>query len=143
MPTRKKQLEELFENFQVIKRSLMNCPKNMHKTHRITPSQWMVLRMIDQKKETTVKTLAGILSISSSATTQLVDALVKKGYISRKESPKDRRSILLNLTLKTKKKFAGMKKEAIQQLSEIFKVLTNMELEKYLELNKKITLNLK
>lgn len=115
------------------------CPQGINQAHHITPSQWMVLKLIDQQKEVSVKALAKKLSISSSATTQLIDGLVKEEYVQRKENPDDRRSILLTLHKKAHTRMKAMKKEAFKQLSKLFDALTDEELDQYLALNRKIT----
>ncbi len=142
MASRTKILEELFESFQTIKRNLVMCPKSMHQSHRITPSQWALVRIIAQKKQSTVKELAQLLSISSSAATQLIDGLVKEGFVIRKESIQDRRSTLLTLTPETEEKLLEMKKEALSQLNLMFEILSDEELKSYLELNQKISKNI-
>ncbi|MCE1252172.1 MAG: MarR family transcriptional regulator [Anaerolineae bacterium] len=63
----------------------------------ITVEQFHVLRHIRKGKKT-VSELAEVKQISSSAISQVVDALVEKDLITRKASAEDRRRINLELT---------------------------------------------
>lgn len=61
-------------------------------------SQMQVLILISQSKSITQKELRKQLGIESGTLTGIVDALVKKGWVTRKESPTDRRKKELTLT---------------------------------------------
>ncbi len=76
--------------------------------------------------------------MSSSAATQLVDPLVKRGYVTRQEDPGDRRLIQLELSPKGKKHIAATKIPRINEMAKIFDPLTNKELEQFVQLHKKI-----
>ena len=134
---RRKILEGLSESFQQIKRHMFSAHKVGHR-HHITPAQWMMLKIIDHQKKISLKDLAQHLCISSSASTQMIDGLVKEGYVMRKENPEDRRSVVLSLSKKAQTKMTLLKKEAFGKMEELFEALTDKELETYLKLNQKI-----
>jgi DNA-binding MarR family transcriptional regulator len=138
MTSRKEQLEELLESFQMLKRNMSSfaIPKESAK---ITFAQWMALRLLAQRDGQTIKEVATALGISSSAATQLVDPLVRGGYISRKQSIADRRSVQLTLSKKAVAKMAEMKKRTLARLVDVFSVLNNEEFKHYIEINKKIS----
>jgi DNA-binding MarR family transcriptional regulator len=63
----------------------------------MTEEQFQVLRRI-RKGSTSVSALAATSQTSRSAVSKVVDALVRRGYVSRSQDPDDRRNIPLSLT---------------------------------------------
>ena len=108
---------------------------------RISPTQWMALRIVSHNPECTVKTISGKMQISSSAATQLVDKLVENGYVIRKENAGDRREVTLSLADKTGSEVESLKKQALERVNKVFEALDDSELEKFVELLKKISDN--
>ena len=138
MNNRKQKIKELVGSFHSLKRMMtIRAPLDM-KIFRITPSQWNALMIIEQREESAIKDVAKALSITSSATTQLIDGLVTSGYVTRKEQATDRRKVVLTLSNKTKKQVEKMKNQGIEQFLEFFKVLNDNEFNQYILLNKKI-----
>ena len=81
MNSRKEKIEELIEAIGELKRNITFCPAGIGKRASLTPSQWRALTAIELGKGATTKDLARELGITSSATTQVVDALVVNGYV--------------------------------------------------------------
>ena len=140
---RKPHLESLFESLNVIKRKLLSdhLRKQLiskEKLERPTLSQWNVLRLVRKKGEVSVKEISEALGVTSSASTQLIDGLVNKGYLVRKRDPNDRRIILVKLSPSSQKHLSNMKMQRLKWLTEIFAVLSDEELAHYASLNKKI-----
>lgn len=138
MNNRLQKLEELMESFQSFKKPIAFKGGSL-KIPRITPSQWMVLRIISQRNVSTVKDISKALNMSSSAATQLVDGLVHSRYVVRKVNKTDRRKVTLTLSKKSTKDIERMKKHMLQQMLSMFKVLNDQEFEQLYKLNKKIT----
>lgn len=110
---------------------------------RITHSQLFVLSIIEQHNNIGLKKISKMLSISSSAATQLVDGLVDNGYVVRKANSKDRRALQLELSTKGSKHITGLKNKRMKIVSALFDVLNDKELETYLKLHKKILSKIK
>jgi len=110
----------------------------LKKIPRITPSQWGVLMFLKQHGESTLKDVAEAFNITSSAATQLVNGLVDSKYVMRKESEKDRRTIRLTLSKRTKNQVARMKDAGIEHLSKLFDMLNDKEFDQFISLNNKI-----
>ena len=138
MNNRKQKVEEFLTDIQSLRRAMAFRMIKPAKIPRITPSQWGVLMLIEANVESTVKDVAKALGITSSASTQLVDGLVKSGYLMRKTSTLDRRIVRLTLSKKTKTQVDKMKKQGIQDFLKIFEVLSDKEFDQYFALNKKI-----
>jgi MarR family transcriptional regulator, organic hydroperoxide resistance regulator len=131
---RKKILENIFEDIYTIRQKLaseMNLP--LHKIH-ITYSQWLVLNLVRKNNRISIKDIAALLDITSSAATQTVDGLVNRGLVSRKRSRTDRR--VLEITLS--KKSVEHLKRCFSKASLVFDVLNNDELMQYCRLTGKI-----
>jgi len=137
MTNRKKIIEDLLQNMHAMRHKLM-VGYTTKKEVAITPSQSFVLRFVAKNSSANVKAITQALNITSSAATQLVDGLVDKGYLVRKDNPDDRRIITLSLSLKAKKLFKEFKEQRLQKMMEIFDVLTDEELTRYAVLNKKL-----
>lgn len=140
MVQRKKQIEELLGNIRSFKQKMFaNASSN---NNGITASQWFMLRLLNKKEGATLKEMAKSLGITSSAATQLVGALVRKGYIVREIGAKDKREIRLMLSEKSKKHIAELRSKRLQELSHIFDVLTDEEFGSYCRLCNKVAQNL-
>ena len=104
----------------------------------ITHSQMAVLRILKKNGNMNIKDIAGILGITSSATTQIVDELVKKDFLSRKRNPDDRRTVNLTLSPKAIIQLDLIKNRSFNELHSLFEVLNDDELLDYHKLNNKI-----
>ena len=98
----------------------------------------MALAAVMRKENVSITELAETLGVTASATTQLVDELVIKGYLMREDKTGDRRTLSLSLSDKCKKKFGDMKTKHIDRFMRMFDALTDKELEQYAAFNKKI-----
>lgn len=139
MIQRKKQIEKLLEDFQVMKRKMIAGASSHLKSTHITASQWLVLQYLRKNEKVTIKEIAKALSMTSSAATQLVESLVQKGYVIRKTSSDDKRALSLSLSGKSKKRMETLRRKRIQDMEHVFDVLTDKEFESYYYLLNKIT----
>src|SRR6185369_3696783 len=137
MNTRSEHMKELLESFELMRKRLP-FPKVSGEMSQITPSQWAVLRILEDQKTSTVKEVAKTMGISSSAATQLIDVLVRGKHVVREESKTDRRSVHLTLSKKTKTHVAEMKGRIMAELVNLFKSLCDAEFKSYVTLSKKI-----
>jgi DNA-binding MarR family transcriptional regulator len=127
-------IKNIFENLYTIRQRIasdMNLPLN---EMPLTYSQWQVLNHVVKNKSINIKDLAGLLDITSSAATQIVDGLVNKGLLTRKRSLKDRR--VLEITL-SKESIMRMKK-SMKTIFPIFDVLNDQELTDYCNMTAKL-----
>lgn len=138
MIQRKKQIEKLLEDLQVMKRKMIAGTSFHPKSTHITASQWLVLQYLRKNEGATIKEVARTLGMTSSAATQLVEPLVQKGYIDRKTSSGDKRALNLSLSEKSKKRMEALRKKRILDMEHAFDMLTDMEFESYCRLLGKI-----
>ena len=64
----------------------------------LTPSQAEVVRCLADHGAMSLKTLGGLLVCESGSPSRLVDALVSRDIVARREDPADRRQVTLELT---------------------------------------------
>lgn len=143
MQKREKMIQGIMDSFHTVKRSFNTNHLGIRNKGEITPAQWPIISSLKDRPTIALKELTAMLQISSSAITQLVDALVKKGLLIRKESVDDRRVILIELTKKAKDSLAVMREKAIVHLSHACSVLTDDELEIYEQLTSKVASHLR
>ena len=103
-----------------------------------TRAQLGVLMMMRYHGLQTTTDIAEQLGISSSATTQIVNGLVKSRIIRRMNSPRDRRKVLLYITNHGQALLEKTKLALQERLTELLTPLTNAELEELTRLQKKM-----
>jgi DNA-binding MarR family transcriptional regulator len=135
MLDRKEQIGELLANLRALRRVVTRYRDSYLQQRNLTYSQLWVLNVVKEHDGIKVKEIADLLGITGSAATQLADALVKKGYLSRERSPGDRRALKIRLSDEGKKQ-VGVPR--MKNLEKLFDVLDDEELLQYCELNKKI-----
>ena len=126
------------DSFQALQRTTKFRPTGLKNFPPVTPSQWGVLMALEGGNPASVKDVAGMLGVTSSAATQLVDGLVESGYVLRTEDPNDRRKMTLTLSGKTKKQVEKMKEECMSTFLELFEALTDEEFDQLIVLHNKI-----
>ena len=100
--------------------------------------QMAVLHLVKEHEGIGIKEMAGLLGITSSAVTQLVDGLVIKGYLLRQGNVSDRRALQLSLTDKCKEEVNDLNRRLVEKIGFMFNDLSDEELEQYVRLTKKI-----
>ena len=138
MINRKQKIQELLIDLQSLRRTMALRSAKSAEMPRITPSQWGVLMLLEQKGSSNIKDVATSFSVTSSAATQLVDGLVTSGYVLRKTHAKDRRSVTLTLSKKSATQLAKIKKHAAERFLTLLESLNDAEFTQYVALNKKI-----
>ncbi len=68
----------------------------------LTPPQYYLLTLLEEKEDRTFKELAGFLNCTQATLTGIVDTLTKNGFAFRIPNPSDRRSLLVKRTKKGK-----------------------------------------
>lgn len=138
MIDRKKIIEEIIETLYTIRRKIAAEMQLLFKEIQITHPQWIVLHYVKKNGIINIKCLANVLCITSSAATQIVDGLVKKGLLIRKRNIEDRRILNIGLSTKAKEQFDLIKNKSFNTLSSLFDILDDKELQEFHDLNNKI-----
>lgn len=105
----------------------------------LSPPQVRLLFAIGGKADgLSVSELAELTGVTPGAITQFVDVLVDKNLVERDGDPNDRRIVKLKLTVTARDQFETLKREHLASLIEIFKPLSNDELELLISIIMKI-----
>ncbi len=105
MTHREEKVKELMEILQSLKHHRTFRSVECMGLPRITPAQWGVLMRIEELGTSTVKGVAADLGITSSAATQLIDGLVTSDYVIREINKQDRRTVVVSLSKRRKRRW--------------------------------------
>jgi DNA-binding MarR family transcriptional regulator len=109
----------------------------------IPRSQAIVMHVVNSHPGISVKDVAITLDVTPSAATQLIDALVKEGIITRHISEQDHRVVTLKLSKEGKVRHRKYKAFQLARLNPILDVLSDDELVEFVRLNRKINTEMK
>ena len=140
---REKQITDLIDNFRAVYKAMFKVAPSFLSELNITYTQMIILSLVKENEGLSLKELAGTLGITSSAATQQVNNLVKKGYLVREESNADRRLIKIRLSGEMDKQIEKFEALFLEQLFTFFAGITDEELTQYYELNSKIAEQIK
>jgi len=93
----------------------------------LTPSQLIVLNMVDHLGDATPTDLARNASLTLATMTTLVDKLEDRGFITRRRDEADRRRMLIRITKAGKKTLAESPDALQQQFQKRFEALVDWE----------------
>ncbi|OFE12982.1 hypothetical protein PHACT_07395 [Pseudohongiella acticola] len=142
MPSRKQTIATILGSFQIIRRALLQQvaerPACEQGESNVSLAEQMTLLTVAARGAVSVKDIASARMISSSAATQVVNSLVKKGYLIRSQDEADRRATVVTLGAAYQKLVASRTDNAASYLTPVFAALTQKELEEYDRLNRKL-----
>lgn len=104
----------------------------------ITPSQMELLFIVKTQKKVNVKELAAHMHLTPGAVTQLVEGLVRGGYVQREQDTADRRVTHVVVSPEGKQKLADLKQHRLNMMKKIMQSLTTEELEVMLKVQQKM-----
>lgn len=117
------QLEQLETVMADLRRVMLRAKNQQLAAYDLTPSQAEVLLGLDHTACSTGE-VAGALGVTSSAATQTIETLVRRGYIERSSDAGDRRVVRLTLTTAGRALTAQLQADRRQQLAELISRLT-------------------
>jgi MarR family 2-MHQ and catechol resistance regulon transcriptional repressor len=142
-PKRQDLVQQFFETLTAVHRlvgdarSVTHGQKERRSKERRQP-QTELLYILSRIKELTIKEIAAKMYITSSAATQMVESLVKQGFLERKDDPKDRRVVRVSLTSRGKAYFSRFKKEHLGRIDHAIKKLSDKELKMLIDVRNKL-----
>jgi DNA-binding MarR family transcriptional regulator len=135
---REKQITDLIDNFRAVYKAMFKVAPSFLSELNITYTQMIILSLVKENEGLSLKELAGTLGITSSAATQQVNNLVKRGYLVREESGADRRFVKIHISREMDKQVGVFEARIMEQIFRFFDELTDEELALYCKLNSKI-----
>jgi DNA-binding MarR family transcriptional regulator len=136
---REQTIQVIFENFEAFRRAAFMRKAELLQGRQLpTHAQIGVMFMLRHLGPLNIKDLAAQFRMTSSAATQLVDGLVKDCLVKRTEDSKDRRKTSLELTAKGSQVLIKARKFRLQNMNNVFQVLSNEELAQLEKLQRKL-----
>jgi DNA-binding MarR family transcriptional regulator len=96
--------------------------------HGFSSPQMPMLVLIAKRGSVSVKDIASRLNITSSAATQLVQTLIRHGFLRKTTDEKDRRAVRIEFTSLGKRKFTALRADMLGEIEQIFKPVPDREL---------------
>ncbi|EUJ52484.1 MarR family winged helix-turn-helix transcriptional regulator [Listeria fleischmannii] len=123
--------------------------KNMHlyltrqlSDFNITPEQWSVLNVIQQKQPLTQKELAQLVLKDTPTVNRIIDVLVRKELVSNETDPLDRRKTFINLTSKGEEETTQLRTVVEETCSTLFSHIQPSDLQIWQQIMKQINKNI-
>src|SRR5437868_5507394 len=91
-------IEQLFNTMSQLRKLLESKAQESHEERTATMMQFSALKFLRTAKNSTVGDIAGQLKLSKSSATQLIERLVKAGFVKRLNDREDRRIVHLTIT---------------------------------------------
>lgn len=136
---RSKLMFKIFEGIGSIGKIMSKqCDHSDRAKAMLSGTQLRVMFCLAQHGSLNVKQFAEMFGISSSAVTQMVDGLVKEGWLERKADAGDRRKVDIVLTVKGEKRLAEAKEKRFEKLKLLFEPLDDRELLQLSKIHQKI-----
>jgi len=111
--------------------------------YKFSNQQMPLLVLIYSEGNVLVKDAAETLGITSSAATQMINTLIKKGLLLRTVDTKDKRAVRISLSAKGKKIISDFHRDMLKNMQHSFKPISDTELNKVISVFNKVLFYLK
>src|SRR4051812_35102636 len=118
MSSRDKLISDYMQVMAGVQRQIMPIKANSAAAQGLSRPQAEALHLLSCRECATIKLVAKLLGISSSAATQLTEGLVQMGLVTRTESKEDRRVVEVRVTPEGQAKVNDLRTLAKQQVRE-------------------------
>jgi len=135
---RKQYIADMIEGLSTVHQAIIKMASTILDELGISYTQMFILSYIKRNEGVSLKKLAATIGITSSAATQQVDNLVKKGFLVREQSNVDRRLLKICLAGKMDKRIEKLQTKYLDHLYAFFDVISDEELVEYYKIHSKI-----
>ena len=126
-------VKQLREYTRELECHLDNINHNDCCTCNVNKSECFLIVEIGRQPGICIKDLAQILKLDKSGVSRSVEELVKKGYILRQPSEKDRRSVVLTLTKSGEERYNKIEADMYTEFKKVFSKIKKSDQDKVLE----------
>jgi DNA-binding MarR family transcriptional regulator len=126
---KKELIEEMVESQRQIDRDRRQFELDAWMHLNLSIAQLKSLFFISNRSATSLSKLAAALQVTPTNTTGIVDRLLKRGLITRTESPDDRRVLLLRTTPAGEDLINELRQKRKERMTELFSHLTEKQAE--------------
>ena len=123
----KQRAERMVDTFPYLMKVFHRFGSGAMSDNEITVAQFRTLAAVSVKSQWMLSELARFLGVKSPAASEIVDRLVKSGWIVRETNPGNRRQTMLSLSPKGKTYFERRRKNVIASYSNMLSQLTPKE----------------
>ncbi len=113
---------------------LMSLRQLEHGVDKITMFQFVTLQMLKQEPDAKVSNFCSSMKISKSSATQLIERLVKAGFVKRSPSEEDRRVIKLAITEAGEKELVNLRNKVINKMSKVLSKISEKDLDELIRI---------
>ena len=126
-----KKLEKLTEMFPHIIKSYHSVSASLTKNMDVPLNQFKAILYIDAIEKSTLNELSLALSMARSTTSEMVDRMVRGGYLNRTLDKENRRQVIITIGPKGRKTISAFHKMAKDHFEKIFKILSPKNRDKF------------
>lgn len=110
--------EVIMETVSMVTRTIRREMKK-HRPVEMSMQQFRVLRILERHPDISLSAVAEHMGLTNASASKLVESLVKQELMTRKDSPEDRRRVVLSLTKTGKNALEEARSAALGRLAEI------------------------
>ncbi|RUS46428.1 MarR family winged helix-turn-helix transcriptional regulator [Cohnella sp. AR92] len=130
-------ITDIFLSFREVNQSMHHAIWNASEDLGLTPIQLMVLKILDKTPQIGVSELADCLFVGNSATSGIVDRMVKMGLLIRERGERDRRSVRLRITHKGEELYNQANERRMQMMEPLMQ-MDESDVNELIKIHKKI-----
>ena len=101
------------------------------KEYDLTVTQWSVLGNLYESTQMRLADIAELLGVEAPHITNMIDILIQKGLVERKENIDDKREKLITLTPKAQELIPHIEQEAYKKLHDLFQGISEETVNTY------------
>jgi DNA-binding MarR family transcriptional regulator len=138
--TRKDQLlVQMQSTLETLLMKIKHEAQQINGPEHLAGGQYFLLFNLCQKGTINASEVANMIGITSGAVTGMTDKLVSMGLILRERSETDRRVVLFTITEKGRETIKRIRDQRFNRITELFRQISNSELETTISVFNKIT----
>lgn len=134
MSMKQQYVEQLVSQMGQLRRLFESHAQELCQAPGATLMQYSALKYLSKHGQCSVGELGDFLQLSKSSTTQLVERLVKAGYVNRFTSPTDRRIVHVAITNEGLVKMTELKQSFVKKMSRSFETVPESDMQQLLRI---------
>lgn len=128
-------IDQLLNTMGQLKKLLENQAHESHEERAATIMQFSALKFLKSTGNKTIGELAGYLRLSKSSATQLVERLVKAGFVTRVNDEIDRRVVRISITSIGEEHIGNLEKRYRDNMGKVFSKIPERDLQELIRIH--------
>lgn len=134
-------LVQFLESSRSLVRMVSAGRERCFKRFKLHPAQVGLLYFVMRRGSVTMREISEAMDATGGAATQMVEGMVKLGYLDRRHDPKDRRVVHVALSRKGITRFERFRRDHLERLTATLAPLSDEELSHLIRLQEKVRLH--